>query len=108
MTQKELKRLSRTELLELLLEQTQELEVLREKLAKAEELLAQRHLQVENAGTLAQAMVAINGVMEAAQAAADQYLENIVALESETRRKCALLLQQTAQEAEEKVTGEAQ
>ncbi len=87
MTDKELKRLSRAELLELLLLQTQESERLRTELAQTRQQLEERQLRIQNAGSLAQAVIDINGVMEAAQKAADQYLENIAAMEAEARSR---------------------
>lgn len=92
MTEKELKKLNRAELLELLLVQTKETERLRRKLEKAEAELEDRYLQIQNAGTLAQAVVQINGVMEAAQAAAQQYLDNIIQMEDETKLRCEKML----------------
>lgn len=99
MTQKELKRLSRAELLELLLVQTREVERLREELAQTREELAQRRLKLEQAGDLATAVVMVNQVVEAAQAAADQYLDNIRAMEEETRQKCEEILRAAREEA---------
>ena len=100
MTEKELKKLSRSELLEVLLVQTREVGNLQRKLKKAEELLVDRHIQVLEAGDLAHAVLAVNGVMEAAQAAAQQYLDNIVSMEQQTRVKCERLLAEAEQEAE--------
>lgn len=100
MTQKELKRLSRSELLELLLIQTRETERLMKKLEEAESLLYQRELTLERAGDLAHAVLEVNGVMEAAQAAADQYLENMAAMEQRTRLQCEQMLAQAREEAE--------
>ena len=94
MADKDLKRLSRTELLELLLQQTRERERLEKKLAEAERLLAERELRLEKAGDIAHAALEINGVMEAAQAAARQYLENVERLERQTRHRCEQMLQQ--------------
>lgn len=99
MTEKELKKLNRAELLELLLVQTKETERLQKKLAKAEAELADRYLQIQNAGTLAQAVVQINGVMEAAQAAAQQYLDNIVQMEEEAKQRCEKMLSEARKEA---------
>jgi len=93
MDSKELRKLRRSELLELLLLQTKEMERLREQLAKAEAELTERKLKIASIGNLADAVIQINGVMEAAQAAADQYLENIIAMEEETRVRCAQALQ---------------
>lgn len=105
MTEKELKKLNRAELLELLLVQTREAERLQERLEKAEAELASRHLRVLEAGNLAQAALAVNGVMEAAQAAAQQYLENIAWMEEETKLRCENMLAQARVEAEQIRTG---
>lgn len=77
MTDRELRRLSRGELLELLLSQTREVESLRAQLREAEEKLRSRELTLASAGSIAQAAMELNGVFEAAQRAADQYLENV-------------------------------
>ena len=98
MTEKELKRLSRAELLELLFEQTKESERLRKQLDRAEALLSERQIKIQNAGDLAQAVLAVNGVMEAAQAAAKQYLDNIRLMEKETQRKCRQMIINTQKE----------
>lgn len=108
MTDKELKRLSRSELLELLLVQTQEVERLRKELKESREQLAQRQLQMEEVGNLAEAVLAVNGVVDAAQAAAQQYLDNIAAMEEETRRKCDMMLQLASQRAWELRNGAPQ
>lgn len=100
MTDKELKKLSRAELLELLLMQTKEVERLREKLAKAESLLSERYLHILEAGNLAEAVLKINGVMEAAQAAAQQYIDNITLMEQETKQRCQAMLDQAREEAQ--------
>lgn len=92
---------SRAELLELLLAQTKESEQLARELEKAQEMLTDRQLQVKKAGDIAQAALAINGVMEAAQAAAQQYLDNIIRMEQETRLRCEKMLRDARQAAEQ-------
>lgn len=77
MTDKELKRLSRAELIELLIEQIRENDKLREENAFLHEQLDSRLLAIENAGSIAKAALEINGVFEAAERAAIQYLESI-------------------------------
>ncbi len=101
MTQKELKRLSRSELLELLLIQTKENERLMKQLTEAEERITRRDLKLENAGDLAHAVLEVNGVMEAAQAAARQYLDNIAIMEKQTQEKCQTMLEEARREAEQ-------
>lgn len=77
MTDKELHRLSRKELLEMLLAQTQENEKLKEELRCAQRQLSDRRLLQENAGSMAEAAMRLNAVFEAADRAAQQYLENV-------------------------------
>lgn len=77
MNENELRKLKRVDLLELLISQGRENEELRRKLAEAEQKLADRQIKTDEAGSIAEAALRLNGVFEAAQAAADQYLENI-------------------------------
>lgn len=101
MTQKELKRLSRSELLELLLIQTRENERLLKQLTEAEERITQREMKMEKAGDLAHAVLEVNGVMAAAQAAAQQYLDNIAVMEKKTQERCQAMLEEARREAEQ-------
>lgn len=77
MTEKELKRLSRSDLLELLLEQSRENERLRKALKQVTAQLEDRNLKIAKNGTLAEAAMSLSGIFEAAQSACDLYLENI-------------------------------
>lgn len=77
MTDKELRRLSRAELLQMLIAQVEENEKLRKSLEEAQTQLNKRQIAIENSGTLAEAALKLNGVFEAADKAAKQYLENI-------------------------------
>ena len=77
MTDKELKRLSRSELLEMLIAQASENEKLKQELEDARTALQDRSIAIDNAGSIAEASLQLNGVFEAAQAAAEQYLVNI-------------------------------
>lgn len=84
LTDKELQKLSRIDLLELLLEKSKENEKLQEELEQVKAKLAEREIKIEKAGSIAEAALALNGVFEAAQAAADQYLENLRRISEET------------------------
>ena len=77
MTDKELHKLKRSELLEIMIEQGKEMERLQRRLSEAEGKLQERRLVMENAGSIAEAALQINQVFEVAQQAADQYLESI-------------------------------
>jgi hypothetical protein len=69
--------MSRTELLELLLEQSEQIEKLEKELKIAKILLKKRQIAIEQSGNIAEAALKLNGVFEAAQKAADEYLENV-------------------------------
>lgn len=77
MTDKDLRHMSRRELVELIYEMKLNEEELRGRLEQAERKLAERELKAAQAGSLAEAALAINGVFEAAQAAADDYLRAV-------------------------------
>ena len=77
MNEKELKRLNRKQLLELLLLQIERADKLEEQLKQAEAKLESRELSQQQAGSIAEAALKLSGVFEAAQAAADLYLENV-------------------------------
>ncbi len=87
MTSRELKKLNRADLLELLLEERRENERLRVKLKKAYAQLADRRIRIEKVGSLAEAALQLNGVFEAAEAAAIQYLENVRCLAEESNEE---------------------
>lgn len=77
MTDKELRKLSRKELLEMLIDQSKDVERLQAALRASEEKAQRKEITIQTAGSIAEAALALNGVFEAAQAAADQYLLSI-------------------------------
>lgn len=79
MADKELRRMRRSELIEIIFAlKTSEENVRKEKEA-LEERLHDRTIQIAKAGSIADASLALNGVFEAAQIAADDYLNSIKA-----------------------------
>ena len=77
MTDKELKKLSRAELLGLLLIQTKEVDRLQKELNETKAKLEDKNIIIDNAGSIAEAALKLNGVFEAAEEAAKQYVENM-------------------------------
>lgn len=75
MTDKELKKLNRSQLLELLIDQSREIDRLQTALNEANQKLAQRELRLSQCGSIADASLAITEVFERAQEAADLYLK---------------------------------
>ena len=77
MTDKQLKKLKRPALLEILVAQNKENDALREEIASLKQQLEDRNMQIERAGSIAEAALSINEVFAKAQEAAELYLENV-------------------------------
>lgn len=86
MTDKELRRLSRSELLEMLIAQTEENQRLQQELSQAREALNNRRIIIESAGSMAEAALRLSGIFEAADQAAQQYLESVRAMAEGTQK----------------------
>ena len=99
MTEQELKRLSRGELLQMLIAQMEEKEQLKNELEKAETQLADRKIALDEAGSIAEAALQLNGIYDAAQAAAQQYLDNIQQLQEQQEAVCQNMQQEAEQYA---------
>lgn len=100
MTDRELRKLSRADLLELLLAQLKENEQLQRQLEEAEEKLASRTIEIENAGSIAEASLRLNGVFQAAQDACAQYIENIEQLSARQEQVCAQMERETREKCD--------
>ena len=100
MTDEALRRLKRGDLLELLVAQGKEMEALQARLRRAEEALESRRIQLDEAGSIAQAALQLNGVFEAAQAAADQYLESVREQSKDTEALCARMEMEAREKAD--------
>lgn len=77
MTEKELRRLKRSDLYEIMLAQSEEIDRLRQELVVLEQKLDDKRVLIEKSGTLAEASLALTSIFEEAQKAADLYLYNI-------------------------------
>ena len=99
MTDKELQKLSRSALLEMLLEQSRENDRLRAQVEELARQLSDRQFKIDQAGSIAEASMQINQVFESAQAAAEQYLENIRALSGRQEQICRQLEEESTQKA---------
>lgn len=73
-TEKDLKKLNRYQLLEMLIIQTERADDLQRQLEQAQEQLNSREVQMTVIGSIAEASLQLSGVFDAAQTAADMYL----------------------------------
>ena len=94
MTDNELKKLTRSQLLELILDLTAENESLKQQLFDVQNQLEQRKIMLSNAGSIAEASLQLHQIFDTAQSAADLYLENIHTMEQETRERCIAMQRQ--------------
>ena len=111
MTDKELKRLSRVELIDIIYELQKQKEAADAQVSQLQDQLNTRELHIAEAGSIAEAAISVNGVFEAAQAAADQYLFSIKAATANMSEKMEAaekqrqsILQAAEQQAQKIVT----
>ena len=95
MTDKELKKLKRAELLQILLTQSKEIDRLRAELDEVNAKLSDKNILLEKSGSIAEASLSVFRIFEDAQKAADVYLLNV------KRRAEELISGMTAENAAE-------
>lgn len=100
MNKNDLKRLSRGDLLEMLVAQGEELEAVKAKLLETKAELQKKEMDITEAGSIADASLKLNGVFEAAQAASQQYLDNIKLLSERQQDICEKLEQESREKAD--------
>ena len=105
MTEKDLKKLNRYQLLEMLILQTERADQLQARLESAEQQLNSRELKISTLGSVAEASLHLNGVFQAAQEAADMYIEaarkRAEEMEAEACQKAEEILAQARLQAEQ-------
>lgn len=92
MDEKKFRKISKKELLEILLAQAKRIEELELELDKAKEKLNSRKIAIDEAGSIAEAALKLNNIFEVAQATAKQYLFNVEEkckkMENYTKKEC--------------------
>lgn len=96
MTDREFKRLKRADLIEIIYRLQENEEKYREAIDRMRKKLGERQTKIENAGSIAEAAISLSGVFEAAQDAADRYLQDIYRL----REEAVMELEKAKKEAE--------
>ena len=101
MTDKEFKRLSRAQLIEIIYQLQLQVDELDERNKALEKALEDKRLRIENAGNIAEAALAVNDCFRSAQNAADQYLAEIKAIYDEVEVQRQKILAEARAEAEQ-------
>ena len=100
MTDKEFKRLNRSQLIDIIYQLQVKQEELMEENRKLKEEVQEKRIRLRQAGNIAEASLAIHNVMQAAQDAATQYLEEIRLMQEETAEQCRIILEKAQREAD--------
>ena len=103
MTDKELRHLSRAELIDIIYELQKQSDKKDAQMQKLRAALEERTLRISKAGSIAEAAISVNGVFEAAQAAADQYLTSVKEATADMERTLA-----DAEEKRKKILSDAE
>lgn len=99
MTDKEFKRLSRAQLIEVIYQLQLKLDELTQQNQALENALADKRLRINNAGSLAEAALEINDCFKTAQNAAEQYLNEIKLIHTEAEEQRKQIIAQARAEA---------
>ena len=99
MTDKEFKRLSRAQLIEIIYQLQLQIDTLNEEKQGLESELADKRLRLSSAGNIADAALEINDCFRSAQNAAEQYLNEIKAIREDTEAERERILTQAQAEA---------
>ena len=99
MTDKEFKRLSRAQLIEIIYQLQLQIDKLSEQTQELECELADKRLRLQSAGNIAEAALEINNCFRSAQDAAEQYLNEIKAIREETEAERQRILLRARAEA---------
>lgn len=105
MTDKEFKRLSRAQLIDIIYQLQLHVDELTEQNKSLEKALEDKRLRINNAGNIAEAALEINDCFRCAQNAAEQYLNEIKAMCKETEDECKRILASAQAEAEKIIAG---
>ena len=110
MENKDLKKIKRRELLELMLEQAKRIEELEQELKSAYEELESKKIKIKESGSIAEASLRLNEVFESAQKSVDQYYENFkencrkmeISLKRETTLQRNKIIKETVEKLKKK------
>ena len=105
MTDKEFKRLSRAQLIDIIYQLQLQIDKLNEEKQALESELADKRLRLSNAGNIAEAALEINNCFRSAQNAAEQYLNEIKTIREETEAERQRILAAAQAEAEAIIAG---
>lgn len=99
MAQKELRRMNRVELIEIIYALEQNEEELKQENQELRKKLEERKVVVENAGSIAEAVAGLNHIFDTAQRTAYDYLASVAAVKEEAEREAERIVNEAKEEA---------
>ncbi|MCD8048340.1 MAG: hypothetical protein LUG52_01840 [Clostridia bacterium] len=103
MQEKELRKMSRMELIEIIYALQQNEKGLRAENEDLKKRLEDKSIKIEKAGSIAEAAVALNSIFEDAERAAEQYISSVREMQEENRLKAEQILEGARVRAEEMI-----
>lgn len=100
MVSKELKKLNRRELVDIIYQLKKNEQQMQEQIADLENSLQEKRIRVSVAGSIAEAAMDVTNIFSTAQATADLYLQEISCMKAETEEKCAKMIEDARKRAE--------
>ena len=99
MVSNELRKLNRRELIDIIYQMKKNEQQMQEQIAALQAELEEKRIRLSQAGSIAEAALAVTNVFSAAQEAADLYLQEISSMKAETERECKKILEQARKAA---------
>ncbi len=100
MISKELKKLNRRELVDVIYQLKKNEEQLKDQIAALEAKVQDRRIHLSVAGSIAEAATDITGIFSVAQSTADLYLSEIASMKEDTEKECAKMIEEAKKKVE--------
>ena len=94
MINKELKKLSRRELVDIIYQMKKNEQTMQEEIASLQEALQDKRLRLSTAGSISEAAASITNIFSTAQMTADLYLHEISCMKEETTQECNKIIEE--------------
>ena len=107
MVSKELKKLSRRELVDIIYQMKKNEQQLHNEIASLQEALQDKRLRLSMAGSIAEAALSLTDIFSSAQTAADRYLKEISCMKQDAEIQCAQMIAE-AKEQSDRIISEAE
>ena len=105
MVSKELKKLSRRELVDIIYQMKKNEQQMQEEIASLQESLQDKRIRLSEAGSIAEAAASVSKLFSSAQETADLYLQEIRCMKQETEQICAQMIEDARKQAAEILSG---